>query len=68
MTDITPPRLTLANRQMNDLIKQIQVLSSDMKAKSKPGKVGILLRLEALEAKAREAELSLELLTRDLRG
>ncbi|OYU38639.1 MAG: hypothetical protein CFE33_15220 [Pseudorhodobacter sp. PARRP1] len=68
MNDATPPRLTQANRQMNDLIRGLMLLQTDLKSQSKPVKIGMLLRLEALERDARAVELTLELMTRDARS
>ena len=68
MNDATPPKLTQANRQMNDLIRGLMMLQTDLKSQSKPSKIGMVLRLEALEKDARAVERTLELMTRDARS
>lgn len=68
MNDAIPPRLTKANRQIDDLIRGLMLLQTDLKSQAKPSKVGMLLRLEALERDARTVENTLELMTRDARA
>lgn len=53
---------------MDDLIRGLMLLQTDLKSQSKPSKVGMLLRLEALERDARTVENTLELMTRDARA
>lgn len=67
MNDVVPTQLDLANRQMDNLIRGIMLLRADLKSQAKPSKIGMMLRLEALEKDARAVETTLEIVTRDAR-
>lgn len=68
MNHATPERLMLANRQIDDLIRGLALLRSDVKSQPKYSKIGTLMRLEALELSARSVERTLEQMTRDARS
>jgi hypothetical protein len=59
--------LETANRQIDGVIREIVMMTREARDARTVSKVMLILKLEALEAKTREVERTLELFTRDAR-
>ncbi|MGV8987613.1 MAG: hypothetical protein ACOH2H_15185 [Cypionkella sp.] len=68
MTNPTLTRLKTANRQIDGVIRETTMMIRQARETRTVSKVMLILKLEALEAKAREVERTLELMTRDAMG
>lgn len=62
------PRLETANRQIDAVIRELADMQRDARQARAVSKVMLIQKLEALEQKARDCEMTLDQLTRDARA
>lgn len=67
MSDSILPRLELANRQIDRVIRELTMMTRQARDTRTVSKVMLISKLEHLDTLAREVEQTLELMTRDAR-